>query len=292
MSHELRTPMTAVVNASQLLTLTTLSARQQEYVSRLNTSSRHMLALINDILDPARLDSQLLCVESQPFQLDIVLAQTEQLVTGQARDKQLKLVFSNRFHLLQKQLLGDPVRLRQILLNLLNNATKFTSWGEVRLMVTPQAITNDSVTLLFEIRDTGIGMSAEQQQKLFQPFSQADSSTPRQYGGFGLGLAISRKLVRRMGGELQVESIPARGSRFFFNLTFLLQASTVSPAVDPDLACQSGWSGLRILLVDDDEMNRFFGYLTKPLQQEALIVMLQNHLPTGVTDASQMAGKE
>lgn len=259
MSHELRTPMTAVVNASQLLRLTSLSEVQQEYVARLTTSSHHMLALINDILDLARLDSQLLSIEQKPFQLNHILSQLEQLLGEQAREKQLKLLINNRFHPLKKQLSGDPIRLQQILLNLLNNAVKFTPQGEIRLNITPQAIAADSATLLFEVRDTGIGMSAKQQQKLFQPFSQADSSTSRRYGGSGLGLAISHKLVTRMGGELQVESTPEHGSRFFFTLTLPLQALLEPVAVNTPSVWQTSLHGLRILLVDDDEMNRFFG---------------------------------
>ncbi|MEB4592713.1 ATP-binding protein [Candidatus Thiothrix sp. Deng01] len=259
MSHELRTPMTAVVNAGQLLKLTTLSGLQQEYVARLNISSRHMLALINDILDLARLDNSLLQIDSRPFQLGNVLSQIEQLLGEQAHSKQLKLVFNNSFHPLNKQLLGDPGRLRQILLNLLNNAIKFTQQGEVCLTVTPQAMSADNAVLRFEVRDTGVGMSAAQQRKLFQPFAQAESSTARQYGGSGLGLAISLKLVRRMGGTLQVESAPGRGSRFFFTLAFPLQPLNLEQVVDAGSPRPPSLSGLRVLLVDDDEMNRFFG---------------------------------
>lgn len=260
MSHELRTPMTAVVNAGQLLRKTPLNTTQKEYVSRLNTSSRHMLALINDILDLARLDSQLLEVESIPFQLEKVLQQVNHLLGEHAREKGLCFTLDNRFHPLKKQLQGDPTRLRQVLLNLLGNAIKFTRQGEVSLTVIPRDVTADSASLLFEVRDTGIGMTAEQQQKLFQPFSQVDSSTAREYGGSGLGLVISQKLVRRMGGELEVVSQPGQGSCFFFTLTLPLQLSAVEDdSVDrvPDVAVPL--DGFRVLLVDDEEMNRFFG---------------------------------
>ncbi|MEB4592712.1 ATP-binding protein [Candidatus Thiothrix sp. Deng01] len=259
MSHELRTPMSAVVNAGRLLKLTQLSGAQGEYVTRLNTSAQHMLALINDILDLARLDSSLLRMESIPFRLADVLHQAEQLLVGQAHGKQLKLDISNQFHLLKKRLTGDPTRLRQVLLNLLNNAIKFTPAGVVSLTVSPLEVSETEARLLFEVRDTGIGISAKDQQKLFQPFSQVDSSTARQYGGSGLGLAISYKLVQRMGGELQVESRFRQGSCFYFTLGFPLQDAPGVSAETPAAPPSSQRSSLYTLLVDDDEMNRFFG---------------------------------
>lgn len=259
MSHELRTPMNAVVNAGRLLKRTQLSDAQKNYVSRLNTSSQHMLALINDILDLARLDSHLLNVENIPFCLKKTLHQIEELLGEQARSKQLRLTLDNHFHLLQKQLQGDPTRLQQVLLNLLNNSIKFTAQGTVSLTITPETVDETSVTLLFAIRDTGIGMSEAQQAKLFQPFSQADSSTARKYGGSGLGLAISRKLVQRMGGELQFSSTPGQGSCFFFRLSFALQDSKPEIATHQPQKIPPSPNNFRILLVDDDEMNRFFG---------------------------------
>ncbi|WMP19430.1 hybrid sensor histidine kinase/response regulator [Thiothrix lacustris] len=261
MSHELRTPMNAVVNAGRLLKLTHLSELQDEYVVRLNTAAKHMLSLINDILDLARLDSRLLAVENIPFQLGNILKQIEQLLVEQVCSKNLRLILDNRFHPFKKQLLGDPTRLKQVLLNLLGNAIKFTpEGGEVRLIVTHQAVTDERVILLFEVRDTGIGIPEEQQQKLFKPFSQVDSSTARKYGGSGLGLAISHRLVQCMGGDLQMESRPAQGSRFFFTLTFALQDALPQVEMALPVKLSADFSaGFRILLVDDDEMNRFFG---------------------------------
>ncbi len=258
MSHELRTPMNAVVSAGRLLERTTLYGDQKEYVNRLNTSSDHMLELINDILDLARLDSRLLQTESIPVRLGQVLQKINQLLSEEAKSKSLQFRLDNRFLSINKQLLGDPTRLQQVLLNLLGNAIKFTPQGQVSLTVIPEVITVDSARLLFEVRDTGVGMSMEQQKKLFQPFSQMDSSTARKFGGSGLGLAISQKLVRLMGGELQVESKPGLGSCFSFSLDFILQEPEVEgPKSD------RGYSSLpddyRVLLVDDDEMNRFFG---------------------------------
>ena len=261
MSHELRTPMNAVVGAGNLLKLTALSADQQALVSRLNISSQHMLSLINDILDLARVDSNLLRMESIPFSLDTILQQLEQLVIGAIHKHHLQLTLNNQFNPIKKQLLGDPTRLQQILLNLLSNAIKFTKEGSISLTVIPEAVSDNRVTLRLEVRDSGIGISAEQQQTLFKPFSQADNSTSREYGGSGLGLAISHKLVQQMDGELNVTSTLAQGSCFFFTLNFPLQETLVetnSTTASPMLS-KTALTNLQILLVDDDEMNRFFG---------------------------------
>jgi signal transduction histidine kinase/CheY-like chemotaxis protein len=282
MSHELRTPMTAVTGAGQLLRLTALSDIQKEYVTRLNISSEHMLALINDILDLARLDSQPLQLEQVPFRLNTVLQQVQQLLQPQAAGKQLPLLFDNQFLPLKQYLVGDPVRLKQILLNLLSNAIKFTHQGQVRLSIMPQPVATDRIRLFIEVRDSGIGLSAAEQQKLFRPFSQADSSTSRQYGGSGLGLAISHKLVENMGGELQVESKPGQGSRFFFAVEFRLQDGDL-PEAEQQLAVSApasvAFNGFHVLLVDDEEINRFFG--------EKLLVSLGAEVT--VADGSEMA---
>ena len=258
MSHELRTPMNAVVGAGRLLKLTTLSKEQVEYVTRLNSSSGHMLSLVNDLLDLARVDHQLLQLEKTPFKLEEILNTLKQLLSESATKKQLKLILSNHFLPLNKLLVGDPTRLNQVLLNLLNNAIKFTHSGNVSLTITPAEIEVDCVSLYFEVSDTGIGLTKAQQGDLFQPFAQAESSTNRQYGGSGLGLAISQKLVKRMGGQLNVSSVYGQGSCFSFNVNFPLvtgnlKQEKVSETRPEDL------QGYRVLLVDDDEMNRFFG---------------------------------
>ncbi len=261
MSHELRTPMTAVAGAARLLKLTSLSTLQNEYVARLNTSSEHMLSLIDNTLDLARIDGKRLPLESIPFHLDNILQQTEQLVMEQARRKHLNLVVKNHFNASSKPVSGDPTRLKQVLLNLLSNAIKFTSQGTIKLIVTPIEITEVDVSLLFEVSDSGIGISPEQQQHLFQPFTQADHSTSRKYGGSGLGLAISHKLIDRMGGLLQVQSQADQGSRFFFTLH--LPLSDLQPAGAGGMNVSSlsteALRAFRVLLVDDNEMNRFFG---------------------------------
>lgn len=261
MSHELRTPMNAVVGAGNLLKITPLSKKQGEYVQKLEISARHMLDLVNDILDLARVDSSQLHLEQIPFELDDLLHQTEQLLAEQAEKKQLTLKWENLFRPRRRSyLVGDPTRLKQVLLNLQANAVKFTEHGYVSVSIIPLQASDDEVTLQFSVSDTGIGIKQEQLKHLFQPFSQADSSTARRYGGSGLGLAISSKLVERMGGMLAVESVPGQGSRFFFTLNFPLQAASEDIAdkgvekMAPDMFC-----GYHLLLVDDEPMNLFFG---------------------------------
>ena len=262
MSHELRTPMHAVVGAGRLLTMTNLQGEQRGLVSRLNHSSKHMLSLINDILDLARAESHLVSLEKQPFKLNEVLESLDKLL-GEATDtKGLSLTLKNHFMPFRQELVGDATRLKQILLNLLNNAIKFTEQGHVRLTVTPKQVESDSVRLLFEVSDTGIGIPKDKQKDLFQPFTQAETSTNRRYGGSGLGLAISHKLVKFMGGELAVESQPNKGSCFFFTVDLPLQAITdeIEENNTKSLLTEiNQLSGLRVMLVDDDEMNRFFG---------------------------------
>lgn len=259
MSHELRTPMNSVINAGHLLQLTALSTKQRDYVDKLGISSRHMLDLINDILDLARANSQQLSLETIPFKLDDVVQQVKELTSEQARKKRLLLQVKLPSELPEQlDLLGDPTRLRQILLNLLANAIKFTNSGKVELHIKQLQHAEGQLELEFTISDTGIGISAEQQQRLFKPFSQADSSTNRQYGGSGLGLAISQKLVRRMGGELQVSSRLGHGSRFYFSLNFPTQTRTAQ-VVTPLFKKREVWHTPEcILLVDDDGLNRFF----------------------------------
>jgi len=253
MSHELRTPMNTVVGTEILLRHTELTPQQQSYVDKLAIASKHMLALVNNILDVARIEQQGLALEHIPFELCSLLNDLHTLLEEQASAKHLHLSVQ---HSLPDAtwLLGDPTRLKQVLLNLLGNAIKFTEQGDVTLKVLPTN-TNDtgSLTLSFSVTDTGIGLSEEQQRHLFQPFSQADNSTARRYGGSGLGLVISQRLVQQMGGELTLDSSPNRGSCFRFTLSFprskpLAGRKVVLPPLRP----------AHILLVDDDELNQFF----------------------------------
>ena len=258
MSHELRTPMNAVVGAGRLLKLTALSSEQTEYVSRLNHSSEHMLSLVNDLLDLARVDHQQLQIEKVPFKLEEILNTLNQLLYESVSNKHLKLTLDNHFLPLNKHLIGDPTRLNQVLLNLLGNAIKFTNSGKVSLNIAPLEIYTDHVSLHFEVTDTGIGMTAAQQDRLFKPFAQAKSSTNRQYGGSGLGLAISHKLIKQMGGDLTVSSVSKQGSSFSFTLNFPLELSELS-SEKKNQKLPKNLQEYKVLLIDDDEMNRFFG---------------------------------
>ena len=264
MSHELRTPMHAVVGAGSLLKMTPLSREQQELTSRLNHSSSHMLLLINDILDLARVENQLVSLEKETFKLNEVLDSLNKLLCDEANKKGLSLELHNHFTPFQQQLVGDAVRLKQILLNILSNGIKFTERGHVRLVITPTQVERDSVHLHFEISDTGIGIRPEKMKDIFQPFTQAENSTSRHYGGSGLGLAISNKLVQLMKGELKLKSVVNEGSCFSFDLNLPLKAVTndmkiVKSKAKPEKFDKECLQGYRVLLVDDDEMNRFFG---------------------------------
>lgn len=260
MSHELRTPLGAVVNAGQLLVLTKLAPLQLEYVSRLNISSQHMLRLINDILDFAKLRHHVLSIEQTGMQLDDLLRQLKSLLIGQAHEHDVTLILDNHFHIIGKQLVGDPVRLQQVLLNLLSNGIKFAASGEVRLCISPLKKSESGVVaLLFEVTDNGIGMTQQQQKKLFQPFTQVDQHTARAYGGTGLGLAIAHKLVACMGGELRVDSEAHEGSRFHFMLSFPTEPVSLNSKNMTEVPSLAALNDTHVLLVDDNEMNRFFG---------------------------------
>jgi CheY-like chemotaxis protein len=225
-----------------------LAPQQRNYVGKAHAAARSLLGIINDILDFSKIEAGKLELESIAFSLDTALAQLVDVLGLRAEEAGLELLLDIPPRM-PTVLVGDPSRLGQVLLNLGNNAVKFTEHGEVTIGVKAVSCDATSALLQFEVRDTGIGMSAEVQQHLFESFSQADASTSRRYGGTGLGLAISRRLVRLMGGELRVDSAPGRGSRFHFSLRFGLQAG-LSASLPATPGAQAVCAA-RVLIVDD-----------------------------------------
>lgn len=270
MSHEIRTPMNAIIGFAQLAQNSESFADQQLYLSKITASSKILLSIINDILDFSKVEAGKLELEQVRFRLQDMLQQIRDLFSEQARQKRLELQFSIDPQV-PAWLIGDPLRLSQVLINLLSNAVKFTGQGKVVLRVDLARQINPPETLAevwlhFAVQDTGIGLSPEQCQNLFQAFSQADSSTSRKYGGTGLGLSIAQRLVQLMGGRIEVHSLAGVGSTFSFSIRSYRAENTLDPAVPnmtavtpagPTITAEPPSQGKgRILLVEDNSYNQ------------------------------------
>jgi two-component system, sensor histidine kinase and response regulator len=243
MSHEIRTPMNAIMGLARLLEDTPLGRRERGYVERMQLAARSLLGMLSDVLDFSRVEAGQLALEHQPFALDDVLATVAAVATSQAWAKNVEPVFAVAPDV-PRALVGDQIRLGQVLLNLFSNAVKFTEKGEVVLSVWIVAREPGRATLGFAVRDTGIGIAPDQQERMFDAFSQADNSVSRKYGGAGLGLAICRRLVALMGGQLQVSSAVGQGATFGFEAGFALADLPAATADAP--------AGLTVLVADDN----------------------------------------
>ncbi|EGB14138.1 multi-sensor hybrid histidine kinase [Pseudodesulfovibrio mercurii] len=250
MSHEIRTPMNAIIGMTHLIKMTELSATQRDYLNKIDISAKSLLGIINDVLDLSKIEAGMLTVESVGFKLEQVLEQLTTIVSPRANEKKLEFLISVGKDV-PPAIQGDPMRMAQILINLCNNAVKFTDEGSVVVGISTLEKDADKARLRFTVKDDGIGIKPGKIQELFQPFTQADASTTRKYGGTGLGLSLCKQLVDLMGGEIGAESEFGKGSLFWFEVTFPIYRDEVESATLPQEL-----QGMPALVVDDNPTSR------------------------------------
>ncbi|UCV24097.1 ATP-binding protein [Ferribacterium limneticum] len=269
MSHEVRTPMNAIIGLTHMLARQNVDPRQVENLGRINQAANHLLALLGDVLDLSKIEAERLTLEEMPFLPGALFANVDSLLGERAQAKGLWLRREIAPRLLDIPLVGDALRIQQILLNLVNNAIKFTEQGGVTVRADIREEHDSDVLIGIEVVDTGIGIQPEALQRVFEPFEQADTSTTRQHGGTGLGLAICRQLVKLMGGDVAVTSVPGQGSTFALTLRLARDCVPAAPAgkrddeaaqalsaAETEQALRTRFAGVRVLLVEDDEINQ------------------------------------
>ncbi len=274
MSHEIRTPMNAILGFTYLLKNDLKDPKQIDKLEKINYSAKHLLSIIDDVLSLSKIEAELIDLELIRFNIGDTLKKVRILMSDQIESRKLELIYDIDSILIDLTLIGDPLRLSQILLNYLSNAAKFTKRGHITLRAQVENEQDDSVTLKFEVQDTGIGISEDQQAKLFQPFMQAEASTTRQYGGTGLGLIISRNLAQLMGGDAGVVSSLGQGSTFWFTVC-LKRGKELKPQEVSNKPEAKIRKGSRILLVEDNEINQEIGRML--LEEYSLSVEIANH---------------
>lgn len=259
MSHEFRTPLNAIIGLNDLTLKTDLTETQQDYLSKVKSASRTLLRLINDTLDFSKIEAGKMELEHIPFDLNELLSKVDLLFQYSANEKNIQFKMQKPVNL-STQIMGDPLRLEQILINLCSNALKFTEQGSVKVSVSEASLENGSISLCFSISDTGIGISSEQQKHLFSSFKQADTSTTRKYGGTGLGLTISKRLIELMGGSISLQSEKGKGSTFSFTLVY---EQSTTPIIETELSQSTTpishdnlLSELSVLVVEDNLVNQ------------------------------------